>query len=193
MSENGHWHTTLGENEGDNFGPTNDKLRVLAAAALWDVNSQITIYTSGGRGQLDKVLPRGLTIAKVMKRELVDRGVPEYVIFEENNSGSTFEQLYFLSEFIKSGKIKGSVFILSNDWHLPRVKAMIQYSPIKNILSGVNYMGAEDVLIQYKTNEWKDFIAKMRTNKSFQLREELEQRGIAQIRLGTYKFTIPSK
>ena len=105
QDENGHWRTTLGEKEGDNFGPTNDRLRVLAAVALWEKDKNLVVIASGGQGQLKGSLPPDLTVAKVIKGELTDLGLPAEKITEEGKSGSTYGQLLALAEMIERGKI----------------------------------------------------------------------------------------
>ncbi|MFA6552383.1 MAG: YdcF family protein [Candidatus Paceibacterota bacterium] len=189
---NGMWRTTLGENEGDMKGFSNDRLRVLTAAALWKENNELKIIVSGGQGQYKNILPVEITLASVMKKELLELGVPADNIMEEDKSNSTYEQLCALSDMINSGKIAGKVEILSNEWHLPRVEAMIKYTGFKTKLNGRNIktISAEDILLKVDGKKWKDFIDKMRKNESLKKRVAMEKNAIEQIKNGTYNFVF---
>lgn len=186
----GRWRTTLGEEEGDKFGPTNDRLRVLAAAALWEKDKNLIVVASGGQGQLKGSLPPDLTVAKVIKSELTDLGLPAEKITEEEKSGSTYGQLLALAEMIEKGEILGEISIISNEWHLPRIKAMIEHSDLKETFAEkkINLVAAEEVLLQLKTKEWKEFIEKTRNNPAMKKRLDIEAKGVEQIKNGTYKF-----
>lgn len=186
----GCWRTTLGEAEGDKFGSTNDHLRVLAAAALWEQEKNLKIIAFGGRGQLEDLLPPKLSVAKVIKDELIALSVPTEKIIEENKSGSTYEQLATLSEMVKSGAVSGEVSIISNEWHLPRVKVMVEYTGLKKVLNEkqVSFVAAEDVLLRLKPKEWREFIEKSRKSKGMKKRFDIEAKGVEQIKNGIYKF-----
>lgn len=189
-NSSGRWRTTLGEKEGDKFGLTNTRLRVLAAAALWEKDKNLVFIASGGQGQLKDSLPADLTIAKVIKNELTDLGVPTEKIITEEKSGSTYGQLCTLAEMIEKSEISGEISIISNEWHLPRIKAMTEHGDLKKTFAGkkINLIAAEDILLQLKTEEWKKFIEKTRNNPAMKRRVENEKGGIEQIKKGLYKF-----
>lgn len=94
------WHTTS-FNEGNDFEGVGDRLRVIAGRYLYDKviknNSDIFIIVSGGRGRLKSI--KGVpTVAEVIKKELIELGVPSESIMQEDDSGNTFEQLLFFRE-----------------------------------------------------------------------------------------------
>ena len=189
QDKNGTWHTTLGENQSSENGLLNDRLRVLAAEALWKDHNDSIILSSGGQGTLKDILPAGLTPSKVIKDELIELGVQPECIIEENKTATTYEQLISINEMIKSGALSGKVKIISNNYHLPRIEAMINYTKLKNDLSGhIELVGAEDVLMKYKKAEWEDFIEKAEKSEVMVERLKNEAKGVEQIKNGTYKF-----
>jgi len=80
----GRWRTTNYDESGDNFGVSGDRLRVVAANYLYKNNQEQLIIASGGKGQL-KNIPGAPAVSEVLKRELIELGVPEEKIIEENN------------------------------------------------------------------------------------------------------------
>jgi hypothetical protein len=190
-NQNGKWETNLGDECGDNFGPTNDRLRVIAAAKLWKKDPSIIIVSSGGQGQLAGILPSGVTLASIIKYELVSYGVSPEKIVIEDKTGNTYEQLLKMAEMIKKGDVDGRVAVLTNEWHIPRINAMIRYSDVGKLLSenSIELISAEDVLLKLAPSDWKDFIERMRKSEKMKIRYESESRGIKQIKDGTYKFT----
>ena len=186
---NGRWRTTLGEAEGDKFGPTNDRLRILAAALLWQKNPNYKILVLGGKGQLVADL-NAPTVASIIKQELISLGVLSTLIKLEQDSSNTSSQLKNLIEIIRATKGNLSQFIIiSNEWHLPRVKTMIEYSELKNILGNgqVNFVAAENILLRLKPAEWRKFIEKSRKSEGMKKRFDIEAKGVEQIKKGIYK------
>ena len=187
QDKNGHWHTTLGEV--GRYGLLNDRLRVVAASVLWEANKNLLIVASGGRGRVEGGLPDGLTLSKVIKDELIELGVPPENIAEENKTNSTYEQLMAIKNMMNSGELSGKVTIISNDYHLPRIEAMIEYTKLKGDLFGkIELVAAEDVLIKYKKAEWSDFIEKTKKSEAMSERLENEKKGVEQIKSGNYDF-----
>ena len=70
------WRTTNFNDKGDNFGISGDRLRVVAAGFLYDNKLSQLVIVSGGKGQLKGVLPGRITLASVIKDELVRIGIP---------------------------------------------------------------------------------------------------------------------
>ena len=185
----GRWRTTLGENQSGHLGILNDRLRVVAGAELWKENKNSQIISSGGQGKLKNILPVGLTSSKVIKDELLKLGVPAKNITEENKSGTTFEQLRAIKKMIEDDKISGNIHIVSNNYHLPRIQAMIEHSDIRAVLSGkINLVGAEDVLLRLLPDQWKEFIEQSKKSEAMKKRVESEKKGVEQIKNGLYKF-----
>lgn len=188
--KNGRWHSTFGEREGDKLGRTDNRLRVLASYELWKKDKDINIISSSGRGQYDKELPEGLTVAGILRQELVALGVPKHKIIEEIKSGTTWSQLKALEEMLYSGEVSGEVFVLSNGWHLPRVKAMIDYTPLKKKFKNFNvkFISAENVLLKNNGKHWSKFIENSEKSPSMKKRLALERGGVREIIAGTYLF-----
>lgn len=187
QDKNGRWHTTLGEEEAGKTGLLlNDKLRVVAGASLWQANKDLMIIASGGKGSLKNVLPKDLTLSRVIKDELIELGVSTQNIIEENKTSTTYEQLVAVGEMIRTRKINGTISIISNNYHLPRIKAMIDFTALKEFLSNVNLIGAEDILLRLVPTEWGAFIEGSNNTEAMKKRLENEAKGIEQIKNGTY-------
>ena len=185
----GRWRTTNYDEPGDNFGVSGDRLRVVAASYLYKSNPEQIIIVSGGRGQL-KDIPDAPTVSQVLKKELMELGVPEEKIIEENISGNTYEQLKKIKRLIRKEGLKKIDFV-SNKWHLPRIKAMLESFPeLKEIynLVKVELKGAEEILLKYDHKNWQEIIEKVYKSEGLKKRIELEQKGIQDIKEGRYKI-----
>jgi len=184
----GRWRTT-GFQDGDEFGVTGDRLRVIAAEYLYQDNPDLKIIVSGGRGQYQgrSEMP---TIAEVLKQELIERGVPSGNIILEDKSGNTWEQLQALKSLLAQKKIN-DVAIISNEYHLPRIKAMIENLDLglAQMLqeNKIKLLAAEQVLVERKP-EWKKEIDEAYLLPGMAERIALEQKGVQDIKEGKYKI-----
>ena len=187
----GHWHTTLGEEGLEDGKVLNDRVRIVAGAELWRHDNDISIVVMGGLGKMEGLLPQGLTLAGIMKEELLQLGVPTHNILEENRTSSTYEQIRTVGKMLKSGELLGGVSIMSNRYHLPRIRALIDHSKLRDLFEGkrVELVGAEDVLLRYKKEEWGDFIEITERSEGMKKRKESETQGVADIKNGSYKFS----
>ncbi len=187
VNDAGTWRTT-NYDEGDNFGISGDRLRVLAAAYLYRDNNDASIIVLGGRGQL-KNISGSPPVAKVIKRELIDLGVPAGKIAIETKSGNTYEQLKALINVLKKIKIK-EISIISNQHHFKRIKAMLATAPgLENLKSAtIKFISAEAVTIKYGEKKWKKIIDRAYASQTMKERIALEKKGVKQIRAGTYNF-----
>ena len=71
---------------------------------------------SGGQGP-DEIVEE----ARVMKKYLVDKGIDENRIFEEDKSASSFQNLIFSKDIIEKNNINHeSIVILTSEYHIPR-------------------------------------------------------------------------
>ncbi len=189
------WRTT-NFNEGDNFGALGDRLRVEAGYLSYvdncKFNADLLILTSGGKGQL-KNIAGAPTIASVLKKELLGLGVPPGAIITEEKSGNSYQQLKELAAIISSSGWN-QVAIISNRYHLPRVRAMIEsfrdLDLLKTLLfdGNLKLLSAEEVLIDKEPKKWRDSIAATYQSQSMKERIALEQKGVEQIKAGSYKF-----
>lgn len=188
--KSGIWRTTRFDETGDRFGVQGDHLRVIAGALKYKINPENTIIIAlGGKGQLRRV--KGVeALSTVLKRELTALGVPGDKIIRESRSGTTYSQLRELKKIIKMMDLK-KVQIISNKWHLPRIKAMMSYGPhLKDIhqLAEIEFVEAEAAVIKGEKGIWEKVIRRAYASKALKARIENEREGVRQIRSGKYKF-----
>lgn len=178
------------KNEWKTYGVLGEELRIVAAKYLWDKNNDIFIIASGGKGQLKDIIDRPL--AEVIRGELIKLGVNSKKIIKESKSNNTHEQLVKLPGLIKKYKFYNTSLI-SNEWHLPRIKAMVQnmVPGLKNLLfeNKIKLIPAEKVLIKANPTKWETTIQKIRISKALGIRKKMENKGIEEILKGTYKST----
>ena len=185
----GTWRTTRFDEQGDRAGVSGDQLRVEAVAALYHQDTTRRIIVSGGKGQF-RDLPGRETIASVNARELVALGVPAAAIILEDKSGTTMEQLHAVQPMCGE-KTYARVILVTNRWHVPRTRAMIETDVQWNaeLASGrVTLVSAEDVLIAHDPGRWKDMIDQAYASPAMEARLKKEAEGIAALRAGTYQF-----
>jgi len=176
---------TLGVEDSDRGLLCNDSWRVQALALAWH-NQHGNILVSGGKNP-----PRdpedGPTIAETNERELVALGVDQRSIKRDDKGNSTYRQLVFLNSIDAEG-----VVLVTNEWHLPRVCAMMQFAPGLENLRGPNarvaLASAESILLALASKKWADEIARVRNLPEYAKRAEAEAEGIRQIIVGEYKF-----
>lgn len=176
----GVWQTSGLDGPGDDVGSTYDRFRVLAAAYLYHKNSaSMTLLAQGGLATSTKP-----SIAYVMKEELRALDVPAEAILLEERSYSTFSQLNELN--LQSPR---DLIILSNEWHLPRIRAMIELLPeLENLqVQNPQLVAAEEILLQEDPHKWRAIIDAIRQRKDILARIKKERQGIEQLKAGTYK------
>ncbi len=163
-----------------------DSFRIPATAARFHELKKdgIIVFLQGGLA--DATYP---SLANVMKRELLELGVPEEIIEIEEQSQTTYQQLFLLQARVAKESAV-AVEIISSEWHLPRVQVMVEYVPGLAALRThkPHYVAAEEVLLRTDPLQWGQRIDVVRACLDVQARVALEQKGIAQIREGTYQF-----
>ena len=129
------------------------------------------------------------SLARVMHTELTQLGVDESSVIEEDISTSTFGQLLELQRIARDTNSPG-VSIISNEWHLPRIAAMLKHSAQLSFLASLQptLVAAEDVLLSGSSSNWEEKISEARNSQATLERIELEKQGISQIENGTYHF-----
>lgn len=80
-----------------------------------ETGKELTFITSGGQGA-DEIVPESLA----MKRYLMERGIPEERILEENCSTDTFENMKFSREIIQKLGPEGNVAFSTTNYHVFR-------------------------------------------------------------------------
>ena len=186
IQDKGTWRSAS-FNEGDKFSVTDARLRIEAAYHLYLNHMSQLFITSGGKGQ-NRDTENIPTVADVMKDELMGLGVPANLIICEANSENTYQQLNALLK-ISSEIPAQKIGLISSDWHLPRIRTMLDYIPQLAKLSGiVELISAEQILIKYDPTSWRESIYKSRKSEKMRQRILIEQKGVNQIKEGTYKF-----
>ena len=172
--------------EGDNFGPTGDFLRVLAAVFLFERDPDMYVVAVGGKGQYAQT-PGAPTVASVLTDELRAAGIPQEQIVLEERSGNTYQQLLALAQLAEQSDT--TIQIISNNWHLPRIQAMLAHAPAlqKSTLRDAQLVSAEDVVIQFDAG-WKEKIEQVLRSPAMAKRLAIERQGVEQIKAGTYSF-----
>ncbi len=80
-----------------------------------ETGKELTFITSGGQGA-DEIVPESLA----MKRYLMERGIPEERILEENCSTDTFENMKFSREIIQKLGPEGNIAFSTTNYHVFR-------------------------------------------------------------------------
>lgn len=172
----GVWHTTMWGDVSE-FPVVGDRLRIEAVALFYKNNPETQIVVLGGCGTL--CVAGAPAISGVMKRELVELGVPADAIVRESETRNTLEQIRYIQSLVTNHRSLDTVFILSNRYHLPRIKAMLGDFTVK-------LLGAEDVLLQYEPARWR---ATLEAAERSPLMIEIvasEARGVEALERGTY-------
>jgi len=166
------------------------KSRVIAASYLFNDDSERFIITTGQVGS-EKLAQENKhpNISVILKKELIELGVPEQKIIEENNSNNTFEQLSESVKVIKEHSFEHIIFI-SNRYHLSRIEAMIEKIPeLKELLSSgeLEFKASEEILIE-KDPKWKEEIDRAYSTEAMKERIALEEKGVRDLKEGKYKL-----
>ena len=186
-NDNGVWRTNdMDVRYGKAVRAIVDSFRIPAAAARVQgfKKGEATVFVQGGLA--DATYP---SLASVMKRELMELGVLEAQIESEEQSQTTYQQLFLLQDRVAKEQ-SVDVEILSSEWHLPRVQAMLECVPGLAALHARNphCVAAEEILLRADPVQWEKRIKAVRTCQDIRARTALEQEGVAQIRNGTYRF-----
>jgi hypothetical protein len=183
--KNGAWRTTLFEQEGDR----GDRLRVVASAHLYRKKRiKPLLIASGGRGMLPLESP---PVATILSKELGELGVPAKHIVTEARSGNTYEQLCECTPLLPE---LGEIALVSNEYHLPRVRALIEHrselAVLKKLfLNGrLSLLSAEAVLIAADERKWKKDIEQWYRSPLVAEIVRKEKEGVSQITSGSYAF-----
>jgi hypothetical protein len=189
IKDGNKWRTTNFEEKGDEFGALGDRLRVLAGSYLFKDIQGSKIICSGGKGQL-KDCKDAPTVAEVLHNELVELDIPDGDIIKEEISGNTFEQLAGALKIIEEKKYE-RVMIISNEYHLPRIKTIIENFPeLRKGFSSFNLEleSAEKILVNRDSENWKEAIKKAYKSDNMKKRIKLEEQGVRNIREKRYKI-----
>lgn len=180
----GSWRT-MNFNEIDGEGnASGDRVRVVAASFLSKKDPNLKIIVSGSQGRLSHVKDCP-TLAAVLKKELIGPGVNPRNIIEEDKSTGTFGQLkesLGIAEKLKFLRVG----IISNDYHLPRIGAILEHLP--NLNCRVELISAEEIAIKNDPEFWQKEVKDAYSSEAMKKRIALEQKGVKDIREGKYKL-----
>ncbi len=193
----GKWRTTTFF-EKDFSRSLGDRYRIFAGVELYKKLSGEgvvpKILVSGGVGRGVVEYPDHPVISDIMADELIGLGVPKTAISRDRNANSTFEQLKFISKLFSIGKNNEDILVVSNKYHVPRIRAMIAHSPelilLRRKLSDrrLKLVSAESVLIRMNPGRWRREIS-MAYGGDFAIeRIRIERKGVRQIANKTYRW-----
>jgi hypothetical protein len=167
-------------------GGMGDRLRVEAAAVLYRASPRLVVV-SGSKGKLAH-LPEAPACASVLRRELLELGIPSDDICEETHAGNTFEQLQAIKSLFAHFAIK-NLRIVSNRYHLARIDAFLKDDAQLRAWQAdgrIQLQAAEDVLVKHDSSHWSALIAEGYNSPAMQQRLAEEERGVRDIHTGTY-------
>jgi len=190
--ERGRWRTTNFDEKGNKPSALGDRLRVVAAAHLYHKNPKQIMIASGGRGHA-KIGSKEPAVATIIVKELKEIKVPPDKIIVEAKSKNTYDQLIAIQNIMSKNSI-ASITIISNKYHLPRLKTMINHFPelrdLKKKSDGRQLVlrSAEEIVLRYNKEEWQEIIKNAYNSAGIKRRIHLEQKGVEDIKKGKYKF-----
>ncbi len=179
-NRNGAWQTR----NYNNSSGAGERIRVLAGYYMYKRKEDSLIVASGGGGKKLHE-PTTVTISSIVKSELIKLGVLKQKIIEDNKSISTFEQLKSVGKLINR---YAKIFIISNKYHLPRIKAMIAYIPeLKFLKNKVRIISGENIVIKYGPAKWRKTISAAYKTNAIKRVIAKEKQGIKDIRNDNYR------
>lgn len=184
----GRWISTDLSAEDDKLGAPGGKLRVLATAVLATEYPTAVVITSGGKGaDISKDVPENRpSLAKILCDELLESGVSRDRIMLEEKSNTTYQQLQELKVLIKEQEWQ-SVMIITNNYHVARLGVIMEMR-FPQLVAFTELISAEDVLINSDSARWKIVLTEAYESAFMAERAAKEEKGVLQIRNGTYQF-----
>lgn len=183
--KDGVWHSS--DFDGSDCGPPVSHIRLLAARYLYEEDPTRRILVVGGRGVCLSLLENDITLSTVMRRELVESGVPESAISEESLSNNTYQNIEHLLPFLRQHEVR-ELLIVSSEYHVPRIETLLEHVPafaeiqkIAKVVSADNVVSSKDSLLAARVRETY-------TREPFPSILAKEVEGVEQIRRGTYRL-----
>jgi hypothetical protein len=182
--KDGKWQTSGVGDPGDHAGATFDRFRVLAGFALSQKYPNAKLLLSGGAQHEGEP-----SCAKVLEDELSELGVAKERMELEERSQSVHQQLYEI------GKLAGEkhlphLLIITNDWHHPRLKAMMEHAPKLEMWKDISWerIDAEQVMLDSGNADWAAMVAAERSHPKFAERVGMEEQGVRDVIAGVYRY-----
>lgn len=119
-------------------------LRCQHAAWLYRNWKAVPVVASGGVGS------SGLVIADVMRRTLLEAGVPDSMIWAERTSRSTYENAAFTARILQAKRIR-RIALVTEGYHMLRSDLCFRKQGIDVVPAGCAYR-----YLQF-TGQWKEF------------------------------------
>ena len=117
--------------------------------------------------------------------------IPKEKVLKDRKTGKTFEELLYLKELLLQKRFD-CIYILSNKYHIPRVRTMIMYAPKLASLKKqfeikkISLISAESILLLANRRLWKNELDNGYKSVWMKERIRMEKSGIKQIKNGTY-------
>lgn len=190
LKRRGHWQSSDFSSCAWCRGAPGGRWRVLAAHQLYRSakdGNQIIVSSGKAKRSNPKRMP---AIAPVIKKELIALGVPARAIILETKSTNTWQNLRNLLLISRAQRLK-QITVVSNRYHLPRIRAMVQSAPGLNGLAGsvqVKYRSAESVLVKNRPRRWRALVRRVYTSPLMAQLRQRERSGIRDIKAGRYHF-----
>ncbi|MCK5295531.1 MAG: YdcF family protein [Alphaproteobacteria bacterium] len=184
----GNWVSTGFDIEDFDLGAPGGILRVLATSYLCKEDFKCKIIASGGRGwdvKNDELTRPDLST--ILKNELIKLGISDNNIIEESRSNKTFEQLIEIDKMISKMNFD-KMFVITNDYHVKRVSAIINYLKQINNKDKMKVVSAEEICIKYDSKKWKSMIEKAYVTSGMKEIIKMEENGQKDIKKGKYNF-----
>lgn len=182
----GVWHSS--DFEGSDCGPPVSHIRILAGRYLYEENPQRCILVSGGRGECNALLESGITLSAIMKRELVESGIPENAILEDSLSNNTYQSLRNLIPFIQRHGLREITLVSSGHHHLERIGALLHHIPAFAKLKDAATLVSAEEIVSARDPRSGALIREAYGKEPFPRILASERAGVEQIRKGTYRL-----
>ncbi len=184
----GRWQSLSLTEEDNMLGAPGGTLRVRAATVLANRYPRAAIVATGGKGRdIPANYPENRPLlCEILEQELREAGIPPERIILERESCTTYQQLRALSALMGE---RGwtNMAVVTNRWHTPRARMMLG-SKFPEFKSTIMLVSAEEVLIANNPEEWESIIARAYASEWLARRILKEERGIRDMREGTYDF-----
>jgi len=167
--------------EADAFGTLGGIARVEAAVLLAKKYPHAYVITTS-QNKLG-----GKSHACIEADELIARGVPGERIILEEKSVNTKTQICESLVIARTRNFNRVLFV-SNEYHIPRVHAFVEYTE-EPFPGKVGYQGAESVLIEHNPAFAAEFEL-LKKSESYQRRLLAEAQGVEAIKNGSYKSAL---
>lgn len=184
----GRWVSTDLTKEDDTLGAPGGKLRVLAAAVVSNQYPSAAVIATGNKGyDVPAKYPADRPLlCEILKSEFIEAGVPVRRIMLEKKSHTTYQQISALAVLMAEHGWNRTAVVTSR-WHIPRTRAIIERK-FSGLADSIELIAAEDVLIAHDKRKWESTIARAYASGWLARRIENEEKGIRQIKEGTYDF-----